>query len=193
MTDSWEILGRLAADATFWGDVKKAALSAPPRPGANGRSAIPEGDYKKALDTVRNAGTGLKDQPISLMALGELLVALASNNFRAALDGLATAIQHTGMNTVGRDFNFYVALGAMIVDGQLRGQLLSAPPYKPFDTFGFVRVLPADRADLVKLGDANQSPAVAAAANTLCGTVWHPDCNLKVVIWTGHTHPVANP
>src|ERR1022692_4197673 len=58
MTDSWEILGRLAADATFWGDVKKAALSAPPRPGANGRSAIPEGDYKKALDTVRNAGTG---------------------------------------------------------------------------------------------------------------------------------------
>ena len=191
MTDCWEILGRLAGDAAFQKTVFSATFNPPYSIGANGRAAIPKKDYDSARTTLRNAG--FTDRPISLMALGEILYALAFSSFRKAMAALALAIQNTRIKTVNRDFNFYVALGAMIVDDTLRGELLGVSPYTQFDTFGFKGVVQADRADLAKLGDPNKSPTVVAAADQLCTILWAPDCFEKYEFWNNHTHPVANP
>src|ERR1035438_8703373 len=174
MTDSWEILGRLAADATFRGKVLNTTFNPPYSVGANGRAAIPKGDYDNARKIVMQT---IKDRPVSLMALGEMLYALASDAFRQALSTLVTEIQKTGLNTADRDSNFYIALGAIIVDDQLRAELLGQAPYDKFGDFGFNAVLPADRADVVKLGDPNVNLAVRSEERRVgkeCRSRWSP-------------------
>ena len=190
MVDAWEIFGRLATSDAFRDEVFKGAFNTPYPVDAKMRSSIPGTDYDTALAIVRKTVIG---RPVALMALGELLMSLTNARFRRALVALADAIKGTHITVDGRDSNFHTALGAMIIDDQLRAHLQASG--QNFDKYGFTSVQPADRADLQAIFNpaTSQGKTVIGRANDTCDSFWEPGCHLKTIFWGGHTHPVANP
>jgi len=179
MTDAWEIVGRLLTDVAFETAVFGAAYSGPYPMNASNRVSIPETDYKALKAAVSTKVKG----PISLMALGEILVAMRLPNFRSALDTLAKAIAAAGANTTGQEPIFYQALGATLVDMQLLAQI----PNK-FQNFGFD--LGGAQPDATKIVTDNH---VIAAAQPFCNSCWAKGCLMKTIFWSDHIHPVENP
>ncbi len=197
MVDAWEIFGRLATDDAF----RRAIFKGPFQP----HYAIDKcccaivlnEDYDRARDIINQHG--LRGRPISLMALGELLVARTVQGFMDAVQKLASSITDAAgsLNIAigGRSVLFYTAFGAMIVDKQFRSRALASA--NAFDLLGFCAVLPADRTDLRQLfgyevGE-QKTMVVSGASDQFCNLFWEPHCNLRTVFYLGHVHPVANP
>jgi hypothetical protein len=179
MTDAWEIVGRLLTDADFETAVFGGVYSGPYPMNTSNRVSIPQADF----DTLRSAVSTKVKGPLSLMGLGEILVAMRIANFRNVLDALAKTIANTGVNTAGRDPVFYQALGATMVDRQLMAQI----PGK-FQNFGFN--LGAAQPDATTIVTDNN---VIAAMLPFCAACWEKGCLLKTLFWPEHVHPVENP
>jgi hypothetical protein len=179
MIDAWEMVGRLLTDNAFETAVFGGVYSGPYPMNTCNRVQIPQKDY----DTLQAAARTKMQGPLSLMALGEVLVAMRVPNFRNALDGLARAITATGVNTAGRDPVFYQALGASMVDMRLLAQIPNN-----FQNFGFN--LGGAQPDATRIVTDN---GVTTAAKAFCGTCWARGCNLKTILWPEHVHPVEDP
>ena|ERR1700733_13793164 len=179
MIDAWEIIGRLLTDADFETAVFGGVYSGPYPMNTSNRVSIPKTDY----DALQAAVSSKVKGPMSLMALGEILVAMRVPNFRNVLAALAKAIAATGVNTAGRDPVFYQALGASMVDMQLLAQIPNR-----FQKFGFN--LGAAQPDATTIVTDS---AVTAAAQPFCDACWERGCSLKTIFWPAHVHPVENP
>jgi len=180
MIDAWEIIGRVLTDADFRNTVLKCGSTKPYPVNATSRADIPDDDYDRLRDAV---GTKVKG-PISLMALGEMLIAMRIPGLKEPLGKLAAAICNTGVNTTDRTPLFYAALGAAMVDQELLKQL-------PYDVkrFGF-DLTQKDEDDLKNIiTDQN----VIDAEDPFCMSCWSEGCNLKMLYWEGHLHPIENP
>jgi len=176
MIDAWEIVGRLVTDAAFETAVFAINYATPYAVNLSNRAQIPKPDFDALRAVVATRLTG----PISLMALGEILVAMRAPNFKATLDQLAAAIANTGVNTGGRTPMFYTALGATMVDSKLRAVIAGN-----FPAYGFK--LDGDAPDAAKIiTDAGVGPK----ADAFCASCWSKGCNLKTVFWDAHIHPV---
>ncbi|MGA7241410.1 MAG: hypothetical protein WBY44_37350 [Bryobacteraceae bacterium] len=123
MVDFWEVLGRMLTNDNFRGRLYRAF----PKPTwydtgqeaatlVNWGLKIPAGHYKKARNIVKDV---VKDGPVSLQTLGEILMVLSSQHFRDNADQLAKAIQAT-VNTQGNSKLFYIGIGCMVLDGSVR-------------------------------------------------------------------------
>lgn len=188
MIDTWEIFGRILTDKNF----RKAVFKAAPRnkPKINGATRA---EFRaKAYENMRDAVTPkISDRPISLAGLGEILWPLVNNakNFRKAIENLASTIDVSGVDTDRDDPYFYVALGAMVVDPNLRDELVSQPPYSPFDDYGFTMLSEDDRAALVAIFNyqsqegSGPEPTAASDSDAVCQTQWTSDCFLRTIWW----------
>ena len=192
MIDTWEIVGLLVTNHSFLKDFFATKVSAPDwsKLDTTMRWAIPLEDYEAMRQTVER----YYDGPVSLMALGELIVARAYPKFEARLTALADAVPHVagGAKLSKRDPYFYVGLGAMSLDGVLRNDLRGTDSAHPqFDTAGFSRVKVTDRALLVKIFD--QGNTANPAADGVCDPdgSWNPDCYAKTLAWEDHMHPLS--
>jgi hypothetical protein len=175
MIDAWEIVGRLATDRAFATTVFGAKYTTPYQSTPNNRAVIPGPDYDALRKQVRTKIAG----PVSLMALGELLVAMRLPGVKDSLDKLAAAIDATGVKTAGRSPMFYAALGASLVDMNLRTQIPGN-----FGNFGFN--LGADEADATKI---ITDPGVQKLGQDFCKTCWSEGCLMKTIFWPAHVHP----
>jgi hypothetical protein len=213
MIDTWEILGRMLTDEEFRARVYRTAPSSRPRVNKATRAEFAERNFTRLRTVVTEV---IRDRPISLAGLGEILWPLSNNTkpFRRAILKLARIIQASGADTGSSNPYFFVALGAMMVDPNLRAVLLSETPFTPFDNFGFTSLSLADRAALVAIFTftppgitAVQAPG-DSASNDVCDTQWGSDCFLRTIWWEyppeyqrgtkkvihhPHSHPVPLP
>lgn len=195
MIDFWEMIGRMVMDQKFLNALlafKKVQYTV----GSDGRASIPNDpstigsaqqndDYNLMRRLVR---TYMPNKPVSLMALGEMLCALTIPAFRTKGQIAAAKIGKLGLPAPKNDY-FYVALGAMILDENLRSELADSGNWSDW---GFDGVDPEDKATLTSLLNVNQSPDAVDAVHTFCLTGWGHDCNDRLIEWIGHTHPVAS-
>lgn len=211
MLDAWEIIGRMLTDDDFRASVYKAAPRKHPAINKTTRAEFAERDFTRMRDAVTAV---IKDRPVSLAGLGEILWPLVNNTraFRDSIKKLTKIIEAGGVDTERDDPYFYVALGAMVVDPNLRGTLISESPFTPFDDFGFTSLSEDDRAALVSIFSFMDPRTVSAeaaadsASNDICETEWGSDCFLRTVWWEypplrqrgmlirrPHSHPVPLP
>ena len=196
MIDFWEMMGRLVTDSEFRDDL----LNLPMKQYhllPNQRAEIPadvatvgtanvRDDYYLLRSIVRSH---MPDKPLSLMALGELLCALTSQEFRDRASGVAEAIEVLGLDEPD-DPGFYVALGALILDPNLVRELIINNAWRKWG-FGFVSR--RDRRILTQMLNVNVNPEVANKVYQFCYVLWGSECNDSVIEWDAHTHPVAVP
>lgn len=198
MTDTWEMMGRLLTDEEFRMTVFRVAPTRRPKVNQATRAIFKKEDYDNLLEAVRHF---MPDRPISLMGLGEMLWPLTKASFRQHVVQAARIIDETGIDTKRPDYYFYVALGAMTVDRQLRDKLVSLPPFSNFDLYGYKKLSRRDRAALVALflwtnpnqGVVTATPVVQAC-ETMCDDDWTDDCFQRTIFLKypkgPHTHPV---
>jgi hypothetical protein len=179
MTDAWEIIGRLITDDEFKTEIFGGVYSGPYPMNTTNRAQIPEQDYQ----TVRERAATKVKGPISLAAAGEVLIAMRFPDFRPRLDDLAKAIKTTGINTAGRKPVFYQTLGASMADMRLLGRIANR-----FSEFGLE--VGGDNDDLTTVLTDN---GVIAAAKAFCSTCWTGGCQLRMIFWPEHVHPVESP
>jgi hypothetical protein len=187
MIDLWEVIGRMLTDEEFREAVLGANVCKKELPDKDGCWDIPESAYNKMLSIVRTR----MDGPISLMALGEMIVSQRFASFGENVRTAAVQIYETSIPTHGRDSNFYIALGAMALDEELRKRLQHEHPnHAQFDAYGFKRVSHDDRRALLKIFHKGDK-AMEIAFNAVCHDpgLWVPDCNDKMIYWKGHKHP----
>ncbi len=195
MLDLWEVFGRLASDKTFF-DNLCAACSSKYYPLAkdvgwlSGKALnIPEKAYQKLHKALAPVVTG----PVSLMALGELLMVFSSPKFRSLAAKLVREIEKTHVNTSNRTKLFYTALGCMVLDDTVRSDFAN----RVYDRNGFgaltegVGGLPGEQDDLASLADPEKK--VMIKANDLCRLFWHQGCCDQLNFYTGHVHILAQP
>ena len=195
MIDFWEMLGRMMMNQTFLNDLvgfkgvqypvgadHRAVI---PNDPATIGTAQPSDDYDLMRTIVNRYMPG---KPLSLMALGEMLWCLTIPAFRSKGKIAAAKVAQLGLAAPAND-NFYIALGAMVLDENLRIELIENGNW---GKWGFGSVAPADQTALAKVMDNNQNPDVVDAIHNFCFTSWDPDCNARAIEWVGHTHPVAN-
>jgi hypothetical protein len=198
MIDAWEVMGRLLTDDVFRAAVFAAAPTTRPSVNQATRATYRMDAFTSLNTAIR---TVITDRPLSLMGLGEILWPLGSDDFRKKLTIAAQVVIQTGINMNRVNYYFYAALGAMMVDGQLRQNLKSSSPYSPFDTWGWGQLALADRQALVGLFDWTPAgagvvptPPFELACENVCRVNWTEDCFLKTIDLTydsgDHTHPV---
>jgi hypothetical protein len=122
------------------------------------------------------------------MALGEMRWALDSQDFRTLGETVAGDIGGLGL-PAPQSSDFYVALGALILDQNLVTRLIANGQWAPM---GFSSVEPADRDALAEILDPNRNADAPNHIYQFCYTIWAPDCFDRAVEWDGHVHPVAN-
>ena len=187
MMDFWEIIGRAVTDYNFRTGLFWGPYQAPYAVNSSSRAAIPKADYDTAIGAMRGAGMATRP-PLSVFAVGEILHDISIAGFQNEVNNVATTIQNSGVGIHPQDVNFYVGLGAMIVDAPLQVQLQAGS----FDANGFSNVQPADRATLQTLFDPNLHPEVIRASASLCARGWGTECFVKALFWPpNHTHPVV--
>jgi hypothetical protein len=188
MIDFWNMMGLLVTDEEF-----RDSLFALPKTkyniGSNQRASIPA-DMNKQDDyaTIRSiVQLFMPNKPLSLMALGEMLVALSSEKFRDRAVIVADKIDAMDLD-LPDDTDFLVVLGALVTDQGLVNYLIQKRQWKKWG-FGFVSR--HDRRLLARLLDKNVNETVWNAVFQFCNTLWDHECNDNVVEWPEHTHPVA--
>lgn len=182
MTDLWQVLGQMLTDANLKTNLYTLPGQYYPVDQAQQRLIIPEDCYT----TARGIINATIPSPISLMALGELLMVLSSQEFRARADGLFQAVQATGVPAAGRSPLFYCGLGLMFLDDTIA---------ETFANGGFQQVqfgsLSADEQGAINQL-ANAQP-VRDASTYMCDLFWSEGCFDKYQFYTGHEHPLAQP
>jgi hypothetical protein len=193
MVDFWEVFGRISTDATFVTELKTfpstyydvvkdgTALN-------NTVLDIPGPKYGEVRTVVAKY---VKDGPVSLMTLGELLMIFSSPDFRVKLDALAEAIAATKLQVTGQSKLFYTALGCMLLDGVI----LAAFDAQLFDRFQFAGLSRPEREVLRQL--AAPGGMVKRLAGETCQLFWDVGCCDKYAYYVNdvrhHTHPLARP
>jgi hypothetical protein len=190
MMDTWEIFGRLATNDQFRQAVLAARFTGKYEVDCDGIK-IGAGDYTLARDLAR---TVIQDRPLSLMALGELIVVLVYPRFRDGLEQLAKEI--SADFTIGeRDWRFFVCLGAMFFDSALAADLQADAT--SFARYGFLAPdYPGREEDIETLQamfDQDKFPKISNAANDACLDPWEKQCICRVLFWSEHLHPRENP
>jgi hypothetical protein len=192
MIDFWKMMGFLVTNDNFRADLFSIPLRTYTMM-ANQRARIPGdpaaspasggNDYALIRGLVQPYLTGM---PLSLMALGEMLVSLTHQDFRADATNVARLIGGLGLSAPDDD-NFYIALGAMILDSNLTPKLLAGD----WEPWGFGAVTANDRDRLNRILNPAVSPAIPNAVHDFCVNLWGHECNDNLIEWPAHTHPVA--
>jgi hypothetical protein len=190
MIDFWEVIGRALTDEEFREAVLGANLNTK-APDQEGYWEIPEKDYETMLAVIRTR----MDGPVSLMALGEIIVSLTYATFSVNLRKVAEQIHATNVRTKDRDAHFYVAMGAMVLDRLLRERLRhDRLNHTQFDTYGFKHVSHDERRALLTIF-SDQNRVLEERIFAFCeghGSPWVPDCNDFMVCRTHrHCWPVS--
>jgi hypothetical protein len=185
MIEVWEAMGRMLTDEEFREAILGANVSKRAQPDEYGSWAILEQDYNTMLKAVRTR----MDGPVSLMALGELIVALTYDNFGQSVRNLFHEICETHVRIDDCDPQFYVALGAIAIDPILRAKLLvEQENHAQFDANGFKRVCDADRRALLEIFRQGNNDMDAAIADFL--VPWQIECYLRYCYFLGHKQPM---
>jgi hypothetical protein len=194
MIDFWEMVGRMVTNQAFLKDLigfKRVQYPV----GGNQRALIPadrstiggaqlNDDYELMRTVVTNYMPG---KPLSLIGLGTMLWALTIPSFRTKGQIAAAKIAQAQLPAPVND-SFYVALGVIIVDDNMRIELIDNGNWAGW---GFSSVDPADRASLAKILDVNDNPDTVSSVHNFCLTGWPVDCDARMFEWVGHTHPVT--
>jgi len=182
MIDAWEIIGRWVTDAAFATAIFNTNSATGYPLNATHRVKIPEQNFTNLRAVVASK----LNSPVSLMALGEILVAMRFPKFGEAHEGLKQAIAGTAVNTTNRNSLFYTALGAAIVDPKLRQQIATGS--KQWSDFGFHLT----QNDVTDANAILRAPAVQSTADVFCMRCWSEGCNLKTEFWPSHAHPLES-
>ena len=191
MMDFWEMIGRMVTDKAFFTDLMAFPMKTY-HLGSNQRASIPadpasgsaHNDYSLLRQIVQPR---MPDVPLSLMALGEMLWGLTNTMFRQKAEVVSVKIGKLNLPQP-QDHFFYVALGLMILDDDLRADLIN----DKWDQLGFRLVNPVDRTTLKSFMDINLNPDMVDTIRMFCHTLWPSECNDKLKEWTQHTHPVGD-
>jgi hypothetical protein len=162
-----------------------------------GRAIIPAPHYTTARTTVFKVTKGAR--PLSLMGLGELLYTISVNSNRVWIDTIAGRISDMVTkkqvpDVAGRGDQFYSALGAMMFDSQVRGNLINDNTV--LANYGFGALSAGDSSDLQTI-----VTKIDTQASAFCDECWITGCFNKVLFWEQgldldhppHTHPLASP
>jgi hypothetical protein len=202
MVDFWEVFGRMLTDDDFRGELYRKCQDTPYRIGIE----VPGFDNKgldiayRKYDAARKiVAEVITDGPVSLMTLGELLMILSCEHFRGLATNLAAKIQNT-INTAGGSKLFYIAIGCMMLDGQV----LSAFANDVFDDIQFGGLSGLERDALSTLA---ADPSVFKAASVACHEFWGTACTDTYAYYPAqgrlrdafafsrshHMHPIVQP
>jgi hypothetical protein len=185
MIDFWETVGRMALDPTSAYVTNLAAAGIP------AASAIRFGciDLTAYYTPVRTVTGTWNKAPVSLAALGELMLTLSSAAQQGNVKNVAADIARVKATVPNfpRDIWGVVALGALVADYQLYLNLIggAGPAYAQFDANGFGLVQAGDRADLNTIWPAIKTDALAFS-NT-----WGDACCDRYEPYPGCLHPVV--
>jgi hypothetical protein len=186
MIDFWEVIGRALTDEEYREAILGANLSKQPYPERDGLLEIPKADYDTMLSIIRTR----MDGPVSLMALGETIIALTYKGFPINLRKTAEAIRATHVRTQDRDALFYIALGASILDKVLRRKLQHDElNHTQYDTYGLHMTLKDRLAHLAIIRPTNTDVEIYATA--LCegpDSPWEWQCQSFMLERKGHMH-----
>jgi hypothetical protein len=186
MVDFWEVFGRIVTNKKLRKELCKTC---------------PDIDFKtttfpnftnvglnidkKHYDNARTiVSCYVTDGPVSMMALGELLMALSSKEFRKRAEELATAIVECGVNTNGASRLFYVALGCMLLDENIRNAFANGF----FDRYQYGALGGLERDALATLANAAD---VSSTATQACYLFWGTACGDFQTFYRGHLHPIV--
>jgi hypothetical protein len=195
MLDFWEALGRMATSSDCCTAVYAAVKTNDPggyptaafNPAAGAKFPniglqIPSADYT----AMRSAVMKYTDGPISMMALGELIMIVADSRFRALNNTLIKAIAASGAKTGPFSKLYYSALGCMLLDSKIR--MAFAGDGANFDLNGYSSLTSPERASLTQLAlDASVGPD----ADQVCALYWGVSCADLQTYYDGHLHPVV--
>jgi len=193
MIDFWKMMGFLVTNDNFRADLFGIPLRTYTML-SNQRARIPG-------DPAADPASGGNDyalirgllQPylpgvaLSLMGMGEMLISLTHQSFRDDATTVAGLITDLGLGAPDDD-NFYIALGAMILDSNLTSKLLTG---NAWNQWGFGAVTADDRDKLNGILNPNVSATIPNAVHNFCVNLWGHECNDNLIEWPAHTHPVA--
>lgn len=191
MVDFWEVYGRMLADNTFRSGLMKVCPGQPYSIGTQVPSLGNKGLMidKQLYADARQVISSVVKGPVSLLAVGEVLMSASTDRFRASIEILAAAIQRT-VQTGGHSRLFYVGLGCMMLDGQV----LADFSLGVFDDLQFDALSTGERNALRTLANTN---SVVMASGDVCMLYWDIACFDKYAFYTSsgadHMHPIVAP
>jgi hypothetical protein len=195
MIDFWEALGRMAANQTFLNQVLTAigtptieVLTGYWQPGtanSNYFSLVPDATNTNNVRQLMSAEC--EGRPISLMGVGEMVLAVYTPEQKKRISSVATAIANSNAAFQLTQWG-YVALGAMIIDSPLLSNLTGVEPHTEFDNNGFSIVPAADRTALDPV-----MRLIPTEGATDFSATWGTVCLAKFAFFQTYQHPVVRP
>jgi hypothetical protein len=186
MNDFWQVFGRLAADDDFRKTVyRHFPVQDYPSDEDDCGIVIHQRDYDDLRPMIAKTNPYL---PMSVMALGEILMCISTDLFRTGFHELITAIKDSKVPLANRSPLFYAALGLMLIDGQIVGDFATDP--NSFDRHQFGKLTDPEKADLVTIARDNN---ITRHANSVCYDYWSSGCNAQYSSYDKRVHPTATP
>jgi hypothetical protein len=186
MTDFWQIFGRLAANDDFrYGLYKQFAVQDYPKDEDECGIDVPKKDYEDLRAMIVKINP---DLPMSVMALGEILMCISTDLFRSGFDDLVKAIKATKVPLDNRSSLFYAALGLLLIDGPIVLDFAKGPQFFALHQFG--KLSDPEKNDLVKIA---RDTAVTEHASSVCYDYWSSGCNAQYSAYERRVHPTATP
>lgn len=186
MIDFWQMFGRLAADDNFRYNLYKqfAPIDYPNDEDGCG-ILIPKKNYDDLRGTIVQT---VPDLPMSVMALGELLMCISTDLFRTGFEELVKVVKATKVPLDNRSSLFYAALGLLFIDGPIALDFSKGTQF--FDLHQFGKLSDPEKNDLVTIA---RDTSVAIQASSVCYDYWSSGCNAQYSSYENRIHPTATP
>ena len=182
MNDFWQAFGRLAADDKFRNAVYKQFPVYNYEYDSNKKGIVIDEKY---YDDLRKIIVGKMPQvPMSLMALGEILMCVSTDLFRDGFSELVDSIKATGIKLRNRSPLFYTALGLLLIDGPIVLAFAKGGNY--FNRLQFGRLTKLERRDIVTIARDN---TIILHASGVCYNYWSSGCYSQYSYYANHIHP----